>query len=398
MPADEITQESRALREALGRFHNRREWLQHAEGPRLAQRVEHLLSTVRRMESSGADTRDSLHVAHWNILHGVAYDDILSALQKDRYLVGADVLSLNEVDLGLARSGNRDVAFDIARALNMHAVWAPLFLELAGGHLTAEPLRHAEQREALFGLALLSRFPLGVARRIELESPHDHLFDVERKVGSFIALAVEVHAPQPFTFVVTHLDVHGAPETRHRQLRRVLDEIPEGAAIICGDLNTTTFPRGSWLRTAATLATMALSPKPMLDGRLFWPDRPRQRPREPLFTELVAHGFEYAKFNTRDASLDLRLRDTHEYQVLPRFVRALASGLFRHVERRTGHRLDWIAARGFDADPLRPPYTGSSWMRGARPASDHAPISCGLRQRDRVVSRNGIVGQDELAR
>lgn len=385
MSADGIAAESRALRQALGRFRNRHAWLQHPEGRRWEQRLEQLLATVRRFEAPDTAAPAPLHVAHWNILHGAAYDDVLAVLQRDPHLAGAGLLSLNEVDLGLARSGNRDVAFDLARALHMHAVWAPLFLELDGGHLTPEPVRRAAQREALFGLAVLSRYPLGRARRIELESPRDHLFDVERKAGAFIALVVEVRAAQPFTFVVTHLDVHGAPETRLRQLRTVLEAIPEGATILCGDLNTTTFRRGAWLRTAATLATLALWPRRMLDRRLHRPEEPPLRPREPLFTELAAHGFDYSAFNTRDASLDLRLRDTYEYHVLPRFVRALARGLFRHVERRTAHRLDWIVARGFDVDPAHPPYTGSRWMRGTRPASDHAPIACGLRWRDRVV-------------
>lgn len=394
-----MVHESRALRDAMGRFRTYRDWQQDTEASGLTQRVARLLRGVRRLEAErpqpadtsdtedtsrtedAAHTDDAFHVAHWNILHGAAYDRVLQVLSEDARLSEADLLSLNEVDLGLARSGNRDVAFDLARALGMHAVWAPLFLELEGGHLTPPALQRREQREALFGLALLSRYPLGAARRIELETHPEHLFDAERKVGGFVALVVEVQAPRPFTFAVTHLDVHGAPATRQRQMRAVLQEVPAGAAIVCGDLNSTTFPRGSWLRTAKTLAILALSKQSALDRRLHWPDHPQQRPREPLFIELARHGFEHAAFNDRRATLDLRLRDTHEYRVLPGVVRHLAGGLFRHVEQRSGHRLDWIAARGFEPDPARPPYTLQACMRGSDPASDHAPIGCGMRVR-----------------
>jgi endonuclease/exonuclease/phosphatase family metal-dependent hydrolase len=380
---DAMVHESRALREAIGRFRNYRDWQRHADGPSLTQRVARLLRGVRRLESArphtGDDATGAVRVAHWNILHGIGYEQILHALTHEAPLANVDFLSLNEVDLGLARSGNRDVAFDLARALGMHAVWAPLFLELEGGHLTVRSVQRQEQRESLFGLALLSRYPLGTARRVELETNPEHLFDAERKVGGFIALVVEVLAPRPFTFVVTHLDVHGAPATRQRQIRAALQEVPRGAAIVCGDFNTTTFPRGSWLRTATTLAILALSRRSALEHRLHWPDHPEQRPREPLFVELARQGFDHAPFNDRQTTLDLRLRDTHEYHVLPGIVRSLASGLFRHVERRTGHRLDWIAARDFAADAQRPPYTLPTWMRGADPASDHAPIGCGLR-------------------
>ncbi len=200
-------------------------------------------------------------------------------------------------------------------------------------------------------------------------------------MGSFIALVVEVLAPVPLTYVVTHLDVHGSPDVRRRQLHAALRSVPDGAAIVSGDFNTTTFPRGAWWHTATTLATLALSPRGALERRLHWPDEPPGKQREPLFAVLRDRGFEYAPFNDRRTSLDLRLRDTHEYAALPGFVRSVAAGLFRHVENRTGYRLDWIAARGFEPDPARPPYTRGGWMRQPNAVSDHAPIGCGLRPR-----------------
>ena len=377
---DALLQESCAVRQAIARFRSYDAWQRHPEAPDLTQRVARLLDTVRRWEPPHAPPTASLQLVHWNILHGLAYDGVLRALTQDERMAGADLVSLNEVDLGLARSGNRDVAFDLAAALSLHVAWTPLFLELDGGHLTPPTVKRMEQRESLFGLALLSRHPLGEARRLELETPRRHLFDRERKVGTFVALVVEVLAPTPFTLAVTHLDVHGTPRTRRRQLCTVLRSL-RGNAVVCGDFNTTTFPRGGWPRTAWTLSTLALAPRAALDRRLQNPDLPAPRPREPLFTELAQHGFEHGPFNDGGASLDLRLRDTHEYQALPGFVRSVARGLFRHVEARTRHRLDWIAARGLEADPARPPYTRSQWMRAPDAPSDHAPIGVGLRPR-----------------
>lgn len=378
-----VLQESRALRKMLGRFRTYAEWQAHEDAEDLTRRVTQLLTPVWRLEAPSGGTKDSpresFHVAHWNILHGLSYDRVLHALQHDERLALPDLLSVNEADVGLARTDNRNVAFDLARALGMHAAWTPLFLELEGGHLTPRAMQTAEQAESLFGLALLSRYPLGAAQRIELETPAAQLFDTERKVGDFIALVVEVRAPVPFTFVVTHLDVHGAPGTRRRQMRKVLRAVPPGPAIVCGDLNTTTFARGSWWRTAQTLATLALSPGGPLDARLQRPDLPEHAPREQLFHELGRQGFEHRAYNDHRTSLDLRLRDTHEYRVLPGWMRWVAGGVFRHVERRTHHRLDWMAARGFEPDPARPPYTRTRYMRGADAASDHAPIGCGLR-------------------
>ncbi|UCE04021.1 MAG: endonuclease/exonuclease/phosphatase family protein [Candidatus Latescibacterota bacterium] len=391
-------QESRALRQAIGRFRTRRQWLAHPEGPQLAARATALLKPVWRQARAAASgaahteapepgaepRRDWVHVVHWNILHGGRYDAILDALQHEPALIDADLVSLNEVDLGLARSGNRNVAFDAASALGLHAVWAAMYLELEGG-TAGEAQREsapgqADDAESLFGLALLSRFPLGAARRVELQTPSDLLFDRERKVGQFIALLVEVQHPQEsFHVVVTHLDVHGTPAVRRAQMQTILQALPPGPALLCGDFNTTTLARGNWLRSLRAFGALALTPRGRLDRRLQRPQDPVQRPREPLFGELERAGFEFERFNNSHPSLDLRLAEVHEVQTLPVLGRRLGGALLRHVERRSHHRLDWIAARGFARASARPPFTLQHLMRGPDSVSDHAPIGCGVR-------------------
>ena len=386
MQDEAILQESGALREALGKFRTRREWLASREGAELAARLARFMAPVRRHAPAATAPlgrgpgRDWIHSVHWNILHGGRYAGIVASLRREPALARADVLALNEVDLGLARSANRDVARDLAADLGLHAVWAATFLELEGGFGTPPELARAPQRESLMGSALLSRFPLGEARRIVLETPEDLLFDRERKAGSFIALVVEVLWPgSPFHVLVTHLDVHGTPERRERQMQAALDALPRGAALVSGDLNTTTFARGTWGRSASALAVLALAPPAYLRGRLLRPHGPAGKPREPLFTVLARAGFEHAPFNDGGPTLDLRLEDVHELQSLPAPVRRLGRGLLRHVERRTHHRLDWIAARGFEPAPERAPFTLMHLARGAEAVSDHAAIGCGVR-------------------
>lgn len=382
---ESILAESQALRAALQRFTGHAAWRSHAEGPALQARVRRLLGRVRRFEADSPPAsahRDWFEVVQWNILHGVRFDAIRRALQDEPVLAGADLLSLNEVDLGLARSGNRDVAFDLARALGMHALWTALFLELEGGSDTEPAIAAQEQAESLFGLALLSRFPLGQAQRVELQTDEEFLFESERKVGRLVALVVEVLRPgAPFHAVVTHLDVHRTPQVRRFQMQQILAELPEGPAVLCGDLNTTTFVRGHWWSPVAGMATLALTPSTRLERRLLCPDEPQRRPREPLFLDLQQAGFAVRPFNDVAPSLDLRLQDVREYRRLPAWLRRSAAPLLRRAERRGRHRLDWIASRGFEAAPERPAFVMPEWMRGGAPVSDHAPIGCGLRQR-----------------
>lgn len=382
---DRLASASTSLRTALGRYPTRRAWLAAPEGAELATRLDAHLSLVRRFEPSDmapTPDRDWLHAVQWNILHGRRTDRVLEALQHEPALVGADLVALEETDLGMARSGNRDVAFDLARALGLHAAWTPLFLELDAGYRASPDLAAIAPRESLFGLAFLSRFPLDDVRRVVLTSPQDLLFDRERKAGTFVALVARVLQPgAPFTMAVVHLDVHGTPRLRCEQMRQVLDAIPAGPAILAGDFNTTTFARGGGLRSARTLAVLATQRQVTLRERLLAPHRPDRAPYEPLFALLRERGYEVAPFNDATPSLDVHFDDVHELDFLPAPLRRRALAALRWVERRNAMRLDWIVARGFSAASELPPFALPAWSRGSDAASDHAPVGCGLRLR-----------------
>ena len=382
---DALTTESRALQAALGRFRTRREWLAAPEGAALVTRLDRHLDRVRRFappppSRAASFTRRAIHVVHWNVLHGAAYERIEAALRGVPGLAGADLVSLNEVDLGLARSGNRDVAFDLAATLGLHAAWAPLFLELGAGYRTPASIAAQPQGECFFGLALLSRWPLGKVARVRLATPRDLLFDREQRTGDFIALVAEVlHPEAPFQCIVTHLDVHGGPSERALQMRQVLAAVAPGPAVLAGDLNTTTFARGGSHRGAATLATLACAPRAGLQARLNAPHLPRGRAREPLFDLLRGASFAIEPFNAAAPSLDLRFDDLHELDAFPGPLRAAVLRSLRRIEQRVAMRLDWIAARGFVPDAALPPFVLPELARGADAASDHAPIGCALR-------------------
>ena len=146
-----------------------------AEWPALRSRLEAHLGGVRLHPAArpAAPGRDParVRVVHWNLEHGNRFDDITRALTTHPDLVHADLLSLNEADLGMARSGNRDVAAELGQRLGLHAAWAAMFLESTLGRdddaLGAVP---EDNRESLFGLAMLSRWPIRSARCVPLPS------------------------------------------------------------------------------------------------------------------------------------------------------------------------------------------------------------------------------------
>lgn len=345
-----------------------------AEWPDLGHRVRGVLSTIRRPAPGRepAPPRDPSRVraVHWNIEHGNWYPLVERALREHPALAGADLLTLNEVDLGMARAANRDVAAELAVALSLHVVWAPLFLETtAGRHDDAREAAGRENQESLFGLALLSRWPIGPARIVELPGPERFQYDTEGMYGRFIALVATIERPgTPFTAVSVHLEVHRTRAHRAEQMRVLMVELRDapGPIILGGDLNSHTFDRGRWWHPALGALVLSTWPEGALRRRLTWPD---QGPaREPLFDALREAGFEWHRYTDREPTLHLRFVRVPEAG--GPLTWPLARPLLDRAERRAHLRLDWIAGRGWSGG------SGSTvpGLHGPGRASDHAPV------------------------
>ena len=233
----------------------------------LEARLERLLGTPRLLPAPAPPPPSPdparVRAVHWNLEHGNEYAQVERALLTHAELRDADLVLLNEVDLGMARSGNRDVAADLARALGLHGVFAALFLELTPGR--DDDLRFAarrENQESLFGVAILSRWPIVAARLVDLPSPEHVQFDVERMVGRHIGLVAEIARPgAPFVAASAHLEVHRTRAHRAAQVRVLTAALRDESrpVILAGDFNSHTFDRGLW--HAPLAGALALIPR-----------------------------------------------------------------------------------------------------------------------------------------
>ena len=373
--------ESRALKQALDAFPTLAGLRASREWAELGPRLMRLLATVRRSApaSPPPPPRDParLRAVHWNIEHGNRYPQVEEALRTHLDLRDADLVMLNEVDLGMARAGNRDVARDLADALGLHSAWAPLFLESTSGR-DDDPAAAAgrENEEALFGLAVLSRFPIGAVRVIDLPGPETLHFDHERMYGRYIALAADIERPgAPFLAVSTHLEVHRTRAHRATQMRALLAALSgeRRRIVLAGDFNSHTFDRGRWHSPFSGGGALLLSPGPALTQRLTRPDRGPER--EPLFDELARAGFEWERWCDGAPTLRLRFERLGEVRSIPAPLRAGARRVLDWAERRGRLRLDWFAGRG---------WSGGSGVTvqgldGPGHASDHAPLAAEFR-------------------
>lgn len=371
-----LVEEARALKHALDRHRTLSELRASAAWKELEPRLRRLIETVRRYhpETPPPPTTHAHRVkaVHWNIEHGNWYGQVEAALLGHPDLRGADLFLFNEIDLGMARAANRDVTGDLSRALGFHAVWAPLFLETTVGR-DDDPRMAAglDNQEGLFGLAVLSRWPIGKVRVLDLPSPEAIQFDLERMFGRHIALIAEIERPgAPFVAVSAHLEVHRTRAHRAVEMKTIVDALEgeQRPVVLAGDFNTHTFDRGLWHSPFTGAASLLTWPGSALKKRLLYPDRGPFR--EALFEVMQAHGFQWEKFVDRLATLQLRLDRLDEVNVLPAWFRLPAAGVLAWAEWRGALKLDWFAGRGWRGGRG---FTVHG-LDGRGRASDHAPI------------------------
>jgi endonuclease/exonuclease/phosphatase family metal-dependent hydrolase len=371
-----LVEEAAALKRALDQYPTLAALRGSPERAALEDRIARLLSGVRRHAPARPPAPPAdptrLKAVQWNVEHGNWYEQVERALLTHPQLANADLLMFNEIDLGMARAGNRDVTSDLAAALGLHAAWAPLFLETTPGR-DDDPAMAAgrSNQESLFGLAVLSRHPIGEVRIVELPSPQAIQFDLERMAGRHIGLIVEIERPgAPFVAVSAHLEVHRTRAHREAQVRALLDALRDERRpiVLAGDFNTHTFDRGLWHSPFSGGATLLLFPTTALERRLTRPDLGRSH--EPLFDALRTAGFEWERWVDYAPTLQLRFDRLDEVTMMPRPMQALVHRLLKWAERRGRLRLDWFAGRGWRGG------RGATvhGLDGRGLASDHAPI------------------------
>lgn len=360
----------------LAALHASRDW------PEIEALARQVLGVPRRYEPAepppALAANAPIRAAHWNIEHGNWYDQVEAALLRNPKLKGADLLFFNEIDFGMARAGNRDVAGDLAHALNRYGVWAPLFVETTVGRDDdASTAGDKANQESLFGIAILSRWPIGEVGIIDLPSPSRIQFESERMFGRHAALIAAIERPyDPFVAVSVHLEVHRTRAERAAQMDATLAALADEKrpVILAGDFNSHTFDRGGAMGPLNGAGALLFTPGAALERRLLFPDRGPNA--EPLFESLRRAGFAWEPYTDREPTLQVRLERLEETQQLFGPLAPAARRALRWAEQRARLRLDWFAGRGWTNAAAAPGEHGDtvSGLDGPGRASDHAPL------------------------
>jgi len=297
----------------------------------------------------------------WNIEKGKRWKLLEKCLACEPIRT-TDILCLNEVDDGMARSDNRRIAFEIAERLGMQMVFGRTFKEFTKG-IGEELDAPGENTTAVQGNATLSRFSIMDSTNLCLPMCHDPSKGVEKREGGRHALIVRLDCGnrRSLTVANTHLEVFTTMRCRSRQMRFLLDHLETGPAFVAGDFNTNTFPRGSLVHTLRSLMFLL---RRDVKSRVRTPWC-----YEPLFEDLRRAGFSWEGFNDALPTCSVDLASLEDRVYVPAAIRNRILNQCRILPLR----LDFIACRG-----LRAISAGRTITELPCQPSDHLPITCDI--------------------
>src|SRR5262249_42114397 len=149
-----------------------------------------------RAPAAGPARGRALRAVAWNIQRGARLDDLRRAVVAPPF-AGADLFLLSEVDVGLGRSGNRNVARELAEAVGMSYAFGVSYLALTDDF--GDDAGGLENTLALSGAAVLSRHPIGRVENVDLPEIRDKFHSSEKRLGKKRALLAEIMLPDgPF--------------------------------------------------------------------------------------------------------------------------------------------------------------------------------------------------------
>lgn len=230
----------------------------------------------------------SLRVLSWNVQHGTNIDGLLTL----PHFHAADVLLLTEVDVGMARSGNRHIARFVAEQLGYHYTYVTEYLEDSNSDGRARHRgRNMPNEQGMTGKAIISRLPLQNVRALRFPQMQSGRLRKPRRLGSQVALLADVQTCKgAVSLACIHFTRHASPAFRRLQADMLLDVVPRHQPCLMGG------DMGSYTTDTSRFVSLLRLPFQLLEdpARFIAP-----QPYEPLFHSLTEADFRFAYFNDR---------------------------------------------------------------------------------------------------
>ena len=317
----------------------------------------------------------------WNLERGTRFEGILDALRNHEDLKDKDLLLLTELDHGMARSGNRFVAQELAHELKLNYAFAPVYVALQKGS-GVESDMEGQNTGSIHGLAMFSRFPMKNVHAVALPNGKDKMWGKEKRLGWLRALFADIEHPAgTFRAVTVHLDAHCSRAHRVVQMKIILDHLDTLSplpTLIGGDWNTTGFNSQSSARAIMGYwRRVMMGPKNVALNHLPHPERFFER---RLFGELESRGYTFRDLNNIGAGtlhydVESIEKNTNLRDWVPEWCFPFIFWAAGRVGGKVSARLDWFTGKGIEiASGAVPKTIGSLVDADGRPLSDHDAI------------------------
>ncbi len=165
---------------------------------------------------------DVVRILSYNVKHGLGMDDRvdLERIASVIRLLEPDIVTLQEIDSVVARTGFEDQAAVLGELTGMRAVFGG-FMDYQGGR---------------YGMALLSRYPI-----VEWEN---HRLPDGAEPRSVLVARIELLRPgygQAPRLVVVGVHLYATPEERYAQASRLIEVLSDerSPVVLAGDFNST---------------------------------------------------------------------------------------------------------------------------------------------------------------
>jgi len=182
----------------------------------------------------------------WPLEYGENYNGILETLRNRALVRKADIYFLPSTDIGMARSGNRNVIRDLAIELGYNYFFVTSYLNL--NNKVTNIFNQNRNRLGLEGNAIMTRFPMSNLRYVSLDQFYDSYKGPIKKIGCEKAILVDllVDKKQKLTVVCINAPEYSSPRQRCVSIKYVLskiksEELKTNPILLGGDLKTSTY-------------------------------------------------------------------------------------------------------------------------------------------------------------
>lgn len=210
-----------------------------------------------------------LQVTYFNGERGSFWLKQCEIFRNDPMLNGSDVIFFNELDLGMARSGNFDTANMLATCISMNYVYAVEFIEFSLGigrevkrvNMGQYPITDKKNLVGYHGNAIMSKFPLSNIELVSLNGTQDFWrkggpskeFRIGERMAIFATVSLDSLRSHPdsgtkidnsfsnsIDLVVTHLDARLGEAYNTKSMKTIASTLKrrnaKGGSIVAGDL------------------------------------------------------------------------------------------------------------------------------------------------------------------